>query len=187
METVETVDIMETMEIDETVSIDCTAWTFESKRCKRIWKVCKPVLVVGVALRSYWRSRESTILRFSKFEPRPGMVITSKSKKDIFSGISRLKQHFLQGFLTRIGTEWVRTFCEEDWKEHGKSFALDFKFLSSVGKKRLLKYIKNNLIRKAACVFKPAFVMSELNTQVLFSTKYKKIPKNQILKFVKWE
>ena len=56
-----------------------------------------PLLVVGVALRSYWRRRESTIFRFSKFEPKPGIKIISKSKRDIFSE-KRLKQYFPQGF-----------------------------------------------------------------------------------------
>ena len=49
--------------------------------------VWAPVLVVGVALRSYWRSSESTIFRFSKLEPSPGIKITSKSRRDIFPEI----------------------------------------------------------------------------------------------------
>ena len=44
-----------------------------------------PVLVVGVALRSYCLSNESTILRFSRLEPRPGMKTIKRSRRDMFS------------------------------------------------------------------------------------------------------
>ena len=44
-----------------------------------------PVLVVGVALRSYCLSNESTILRFSRLDPRPGMKTIRRSRRDMFS------------------------------------------------------------------------------------------------------
>ena len=75
-----------------------------------------------------------------------------KQKRHLFW---KIKTIFSEGIFSR-GLElngWRKHFLKKTGEKEEMSFGLDFKFLSSVENKLLLRYLKNNLIGKTVCIY----------------------------------